>query len=243
MKYVSAFLLLLLSTASLAQINQKDAAGKKQGVWKKPYEGSTVFKYVGQFKNDKPYGKFVYYYETGAVQAVVLHRTDGKTSDAKMYHESGYLMARGKYVTEKKDSIWLFYDDRGIISAQENYKDGLLNGQRVVYYEPRDSQYYVQEYSYWLNGQPHGEYKKYHPNTQVSEEGKYVNGKREGKVFHYLPDGKTGRVEQFKAGVKHGYFITYDDAGKQLGYKLYWDGVLLEGEALKKKEAELRANR
>lgn len=243
MKIILTYLLLLIGPATFAQVNQKDAQGRKQGAWKKTYPGSTVLKYSGQFKDDKPVGKFIFYYESGSVQAVVVHRKDGKTSDAQLLHQSGYLMARGKYVNEKKDSAWVFYDDRGVISSQENYKNGELDGQRVVYYEPVNGEYRVAKYDYWKNGVRDGEYKRYHPNTELAEAGKWVNGKREGKVTHYWPNGRTQKVESWQDGKKHGFWITYDESGKSVSSKLYWDGQELKGEARKKKEAELKANR
>src|SRR5688572_17555325 len=109
------------SLISIGQVNQVDANGKKQGVWKKAYENNAVYRYVGQFKDDKPYGKFVYYYESGDVEAVINFSDDGSVGYSKMYHESGYMMARGKYVNQQKDSTWVYFDDRGIISYQENY--------------------------------------------------------------------------------------------------------------------------
>lgn len=170
MKYL-VFFLSFVGFASFGQINQKDAQGRKQGVWKKPYQSSSAFQYVGQFKNDKPVGSFTYFYESGKTKAKIDFLDDGKTSYAKLYHETGYLMARGKYIDQQKDSTWVQYDDRGVISYQEDYKNGKLDGQRVVFYEPTAGQYMVMEYSHWKNGVQNGEYKRYHPNKKVAEEG------------------------------------------------------------------------
>lgn len=229
------------SVAAFGQINQKDAQGRKQGVWKKPYKTSTAFVYVGQFKDDKPVGQFTYYYESGKTKIIMDFKEGGLVSYAKMYHESGYLMARGKYIDQKKDSTWVTYDDRGIISYQEDYKDGKLDGQRVIFYEPVNGQYKVMEYSYWKKGLQHGEYKKYHPNSKVAEEGKYVDGNKHGEIKKYHPNGKIALIQRYKYAVKHGYQVAYDKSGKQTGYKLYWEGVQLKGEALKKKAAEIKA--
>ncbi|MDG1914852.1 MAG: hypothetical protein P8I55_09725 [Crocinitomix sp.] len=230
-----------ISISAFAQVNQKDAQGRKQGVWKKPYENSTAYVYIGQFKNDKPYGVFTYYYESGKTKIIMDFRTDGKTSYAKMYHESGYLMARGKYINQEKDSTWVQYDDRGVISYQEDYKRGKLDGQRVVFYEPQNGKYKVMEYSYWKAGLQHGEYKKYHPNSNLAEEGNYVDGNKHGAIKHYHPNGKIARIDRYKYAVKHGYQVVYNDKGIQTGYKLYWEGAELKNEPLRKKEAELKA--
>lgn len=240
LKYI-LFLFAFTTIGAFAQVNQKDAQGRKQGVWKKPYENSSAYVYVGQFKDDKPVGKFTYFYESGKTKIIMNFWKDGKTSYANMYHETGYLMARGKYLNRKKDSTWVHYDDRGIISSQEDYKKGKLDGQSVVFYEPSNGQYKVMEYAYWKAGLQHGEYKKYHPNAKVAEEGNYVDGNKHGEIKHYHPNGRIALIERYKYAVKHGYQIAYDKTGKQAGFKLYWEGKELKGEALKKKAAELKA--
>lgn len=241
----SLLLSILISASAFAQpdVNQVDANGLKQGVWKKAYENNAVYKYVGQFKDDKPYGKFVYYYESGDVQAVINFSDDGSVGYSKMYHESGYMMARGKYVNQLKDSTWVYFDDRGIISYQESYKNGKLDGDYIVYYEPVDGQYLIAKHYKYREGLLHGEFKTYHPNMQIESEGVYDNGNLNGTVTHYYPNGKAMRIERWQYAVKHGYWIFYDETGKQVGYKLYWEGVQLKGPALEKKEAELKEQR
>ncbi|MBN4072823.1 hypothetical protein JYT74_02160 [Crocinitomix catalasitica] len=240
MKFLG-LIILFVAFNGFSQINQKDSQGRKQGVWKKPYPQNTVFKYIGQFKDDKPHGKFVYYYESGSVEAVI-HFKQG-TAKSKMYHESGYMMARGNYSNQKKDSTWIFYDDRGIVSYQEDYMGGKLHGQRVVYFEPVDGQYLVMKFSHWKNGLQHGDYKKYHLNKKLAEEGKWVDGNRDGMVKYYYPSGKQSRIERYQFGVRHGYWIFFNPTGVQEGYHLYWHGKRLKGDALKAKEAYLKAQK
>lgn len=228
---------------SFCQINQVDANGKKQGTWKKAYENNAVYRYVGQFKDDKPYGKFVYYYESGNVEAVIEFSDDGSIAYSKMYHESGYMMARGKYVNQQKDSTWVYFDDRGVISYQESYVSGKLDGLKIIYYEPVDGQYIIARYYTYKDGILHGEFKTYHPNLKIESEGSYENGNLHGTVKHYYPNGNTLRIERYQYAVKHGYWIFYDEKGVQVGYKLYWEGVQLKGDALAKKEAELKSQR
>lgn len=242
MKYIT-LLLLFWGTLSYAQVNQTDSQGRKQGVWKKAYPNAAAFIYVGQFKDDKPYGEFTYFYESGIVKAKINFQKDGSTTYAKLYHETGYLMAKGKYVNQEKDSIWIQFDDRGVVSYQEEYKNGKLDGQRVVFFEPVGNQYLVMEYYYYKNGVRHGEFKKFHPNKKLAQEGNYIDGNLNGDIKHYHPNGNIARIERYKYAVKHGYQIVFDEKGIQVGYKLYWEGKELKGEALAKKEAELKANR
>lgn len=240
MRLLICIVFIFLGFSGLTQVNQKDANGLKQGVWKKAYPNSGVYQYVGQFKDDKPYGKFVYYYETGEVQAVIEFSSNGTIGYSKMYHESGYLMARGKYINQLKDSTWVYFDDRGIISYQEDYKNGKLNGNHIIYYEPQNGQYLIAKWYTYKDGKKHGEFKCYHPNTQLECEGTYDNDRLHGTIKYYSPNGKYLRIERYNLGVKHGYWIFYKEDGTQEGYKLFWEGRELKGEELAKKEAELK---
>jgi antitoxin component YwqK of YwqJK toxin-antitoxin module len=242
LKYIFTFLL-IAPLFLFGQINQKDSQGRKQGVWKKPYPQNTVFQYVGQFKDDKPVGEWSYYYPSGNLKVLLKYTDKGVTSYAQMFHESGFLMAKGKYVNQQKDSTWITFDDRGYVSAQETYKLGVLHGERIIYFQPEGNTYPVAEYANYKNGILHGEYKKFHPNKKLALEGTYVDGNKNGVFKHYHYNGKIALIERYKYTVKHGYQIAFTEDGVQEGYKLYWEGVELKGEALKKKEAELKAEK
>ena len=230
MKSFFIFFLSLISLSVIAQseINQTDSQGRKQGVWKKPYEQSKVFRYVGQFKDDVPYGKFIYYYETGEVEAVVHFFEKGKVTRSQLYHRSGYMMAKGKYVNQQKDSIWVYYDDRGLISYQETYKGGKLNGQKVYFYQPRDNKLYIARYEYYRDGILHGEFKEFHQNTEVKAEGRYVDGNLDGKVMYYHPNGRIKKILHYKHAVQHGLNSFYNEKGELVGTTMYWNGRLVE---------------
>ena len=233
--------LFCLQLSAQEKINQKDSQGRKQGTWKKAYEDAKAFKYVGQFKDDKPIGKFIYYRKNGSVEAVIIFSENGKVGRSTMYHNSGYVMAKGKYINQQKDSIWLYFDDRGYISYQEKYANGKQNGQSVYYYQPRDGKLPVARYEYYKNGVLDGEFKEYHENMNLKTEGNYKDGNLHGMVKHYHGNGKLKKIARYKYAVRHGFWIFYDESGKKVGDKLYWEGKLLKGEAREKKVAEMKA--
>ncbi|MFT4601027.1 MAG: antitoxin component YwqK of YwqJK toxin-antitoxin module [Arenicella sp.] len=241
----TAFILFtfLVSASLVAQgdINKTDSQGRKQGEWKKGYDNVKVFKYTGQFKDDKPYGEFRYYRESGSCEAIIHFSNSGKLGRSKMFHNSGYIMARGKYINQKKDSIWLYFDDRGTISYQEKWEKGLQHGQTVYYYEPKKGQLPVARYEYYDKGILDGEFKEYHENMKLKTEGNYKDGNLHGMVKHYHGNGKIKKIARYKYAVKHGFWIFYGEDGKKVGDKLYWEGKLLKGEARKKKVAEMKA--
>jgi len=244
MKTIFTLLLILIGSISFAQ-NKTDNHGRKQGAWKKAYKGIQVYKYVGQFKNDKPQGEFIYYYKSGNVQSKVTFLQDGAIAYNKMYHESsGRLMAQGKYVNQQKDSLWLYYDNVGNLKSQETFVKGKLNGQSVTYYEPKAGQYVVAKFEYYKNGIKDGQFKAYFPNTKLKSEGIYKDGNKNGIVKNYHSNGKIKSVERYKFAVKHGWWVFYGKDGRSIGKELFWEGKKLkDGPEKEKRAAELKPKR
>src|SRR5262245_25409596 len=113
MKLLSALLLFFFSITLNAQTdsNTTYAKGLTQGYWVKlnPETGRPAYK--GTFKDDKPVGKFMYYYaEVDTMHSIMDFRKGGKVGYATMYYITGVIQAKGKYVEEKKDSTWMIYD-------------------------------------------------------------------------------------------------------------------------------------
>ncbi|MGV6861322.1 MAG: toxin-antitoxin system YwqK family antitoxin [Putridiphycobacter sp.] len=238
MKKQFAYLIIMLLSFSLnaQQYNQKDAKGLKHGEWRKPYKDVKVYQYIGQFNHGVPTGVFTYYYKSGNVQSKINFVNGTKAAYANLYHESsGRIMAKGKYVNEQKDSLWLYFDNVGQLKSQEWYTGGKLNGQRVIYYEPFNGQYRVSRFEYYKNGVLDGQFKEYYPNTKLKAEGVYKDGFLSGIVKYYHPNGKIQKVERYAHNVKHGWWVFYDEKGQSVGKKLYYEGRALKGKELEEK--------
>jgi len=239
MKKILIVLIILLNFTSFSQsqpINKKDSQGKKHGVWKKPYKDVKIYQYVGQFRHGVPYGTFTYYYKSGNVESKMRFVKGTQVAYSTMYHESsGRIMAKGKYVNQQKDSLWLYFDNKGQLKSQEWYKNGKLNGQRVVYYEPVNGQYRVARYEYYKDGMLNGDFKEYYKNTKLKSQGRYINGFLDGNVVYYYQNGRIQKVEKYAHNVKHGWWVFYDEKGQQVGKKLYYEGRALKGKELEEK--------
>jgi len=242
MKIILSILILSSSLFIFAQ-NKVDSQGRKQGVWYKTYPNSTIAKYKGQFKDDKPYGEFVYHYESGNIQSKIKFTKGGNIAYNTMYHESsGYVMAKGKYVNQEKDSLWLYYDNKGQLKSQEIYKNGKLDGQRVVYYEPFNGEYRVAKFEMYTNGVRNGNFKEYFPNKKIKIEGTFKTGNLDGAVKFYKSTGKIERIERYKHAVQHGWWIFYNDNGTLKSKELFWEGKKLKpGAERDKRAAQLKA--
>lgn len=243
MRYSLVTLIAFFAFVTVGQINQVDAKGKKQGEWGKLYEGSKVFEYTGQFKNDKPIGKFTYYYPSSKVKAVIKHDENSTRSVAFYYHENGALMSYGIFRNQLKDSIWLNFGPSQRISNTETYKNGKLEGRKIIYYIPEelaDKSQIPASVSYYKNDMLDGEYIEYFDGKKIKVKGAYFENKKDGVWTHNHPSGKPMMIIRFQKGVKHGWAFGYDEAGKEIGKKYFYHGRLLEGKDLEEKMRQMK---
>jgi len=215
-----SILALLLVFAFSYSAQTTDANGLKQGYWKKKDEKTGKLVYEGEFKDDKPEGKFKYYYPNDSVQAIMNFSEGGKVAHAKLFHPTGKIMGKGKYISEQKDSIWLYYDELGTLLSKENYKVGKKDGTSYVYLPEG----LVAEERNFKDGLQHGEFKLYFDGKKVRGKGNYVNDKLEGKCAYFYPNGVEVASGFYKNGAKEGPWIYKDEKGKIKEKELYKNG-------------------
>ncbi len=226
-----------ISLPSLAQeYNKTDSEGRKQGKWIKTYEGKKDILYKGSFKDDRPVGLFVFYYENGKVKAKNTYFNDGYNSYASTYHENGKLMSTGKYVNQKKDSTWVYLDQYGNYISKDTYQNGKKHGRCIVFYpfNPKidEGRPNILETAIYVNGDRDGEYQKFFRNGKLLTEGTYSLGLFEGKVTTYYPTGNKKNETYYKHGIKNGYSINYDGNGQETSKQYYRKGHKIEGKEL-----------
>lgn len=210
------------TTETLAQSreNEVDAQGRRQGAWK-TYTPEGVLKFEGQFKDDKPFGTFTYYYADGKKRAVTTFEEGGK-AHTEVYSKEGKKIADGNYIDKKRDGLWQFYSDfDGALISEEHYKDGQKEGEMINYYPDNgkiaekvnfvkdweDGPYYqyfedgkIAAQGTYKAGMLVGDYKFFFMNGKVQLEGKYLNGQKEGDWHYYDKEGDLIKTEKFKAG-------------------------------------------
>jgi len=217
-KNVAIFLFVLLTTVGLSQeVNQTDAQGKKQGVWKK-YHSNGLMRYTGTFKDDKPVGLFKYYYDSGKLQAKISHF--GNESYANIYYPIGAVKSTGKYINQKKDSLWTYYDVKGHKTATEYYTEGVKNGVCKIYYTDGT----VAEEKEYLNDFEKGSWKQYFSNGKLKRMCFYIKGSLEGKAYFYTSDGKKRIVGHYFHGTRNGDWIYFKPDGSAERKETYYRG-------------------
>lgn len=194
-------------------INQLDDMGQKQGRWIKNYRYGNV-RYTGQFKDDRPYGQFKYFYKSGALQAVSNYSVDGVIAITQTFHENGAPMAEGKYVRQKKDGKWKYYSDiDSCLIAEEHYKHGVLEGESITYYPETGNS---AEIFIYTAGKREGPYRKFFPDGNKMTKGTYTNDLLEGDFTLYYPNGKIQLKGQYKNGQQIGNWNYFDEEGNAI---------------------------
>ena len=224
MTRINIIIAIILTACFAFGQNVTDAAGKKQGYWKKPAPEAGKIIFEGLFKDDKPQGVFKYYYPFDSVKAIMDFRQDGKIAYAKLFHPSGKMMAKGKYISEIKDSVWIYFDEAGIKISKDIYVGGKKNGTSLVYLPDGKV---AEERNYKMDIQT-GAFKQYYDGKLIKGEGTYVNGLLEGKNTYYYPNGIQAASGFYKNGQKTGAWIYKEKDGKIKEKELYIDGKLAD---------------
>ncbi|CAN5484292.1 hypothetical protein BH10BAC1_BH10BAC1_07470 [soil metagenome] len=214
---------ILFSVAFFAQTapNVTDAAGKKQGHWIKLDEDKKKV-YEGNFLNNIPVGTFTYFYDSGIPWSISVFSLNGTVARTKMFDAAGKLIGEGKFVSEKKDSVWKFYNQDGKILSDEVYIKGVKNGLARVYYASGQ----IAEEKNWKNGLLDGPCKKYFESGQLKYSGAYVKNKVEGKVQYYYSSGKVDAEGMYVNDLKNGPWKYYKEDGIPLRTDTYVNGKM-----------------
>lgn len=212
--------ILFFSYCAFAQndtINQTDVNDKRQGYWVKYHSEGGKKKSEGYFKDGFQRGTFKHYYPDGSIQTILKHRAKSDTSDAVYFHTNGKKMGEGIYVKGLKEGLWLFYDDREILSSGEMYSSGKKNGASNVFYLNNK----LAKSENFVNDTLAGAYKEYFDNGKVKEEGVYKKGSKHGEVKMYYPNGVSKTIGNYALGKRHGKWVYFDEDGKVTAQEMY----------------------
>lgn len=242
MKWIVGSIFCFVFATAFSQVNQLDAQGRKQGKWEKTHPGTRVYAYRGQFKNDKPVGKFSYFYTSGKVKAIIEHDEHSSRSVGYYYHDGGGVMSYGIYRNMKKDSVWTNLNKKGELTVKETFYRDSLHGPRVVFYARKEGvrKQMPSIVSHYKDGKLDGEYIEYFPNAAVKQKGNYANNKKVGIWNTYHASGKKMMQIRYKDGIRHGWSTAYDKTGKEIAKKYFYHGRLLEGKQLQRKMEQMK---
>ena len=191
------------------ELNKMDANGNRYGAWKKFYANGKI-RYTGQFENGKEVGVFKFYSITSSGSPISTKTYVNGTASVKFYNEFGTLKTEGKMIGRNRIGKWLYYFPNGKSVAEENYKDGQLDGVLKSYY-PNGN---ITQEVFYSKGKKNGVSKTFTDSAILIEEVIYVDGKLEGKATYF--DLKGGIKEQgmYQKGKRIGKWEFYMDGEK-----------------------------
>ncbi len=204
--------IILCSPLAFSQggINQMDAQGKRHGVWKKNYEGTTQLRYEGTFEHGKEVGEFKFYcLECKANPTVTKHFNDkDDIAEVKYFTIKGKLVSEGKMKDKDRIGEWVYYHEKSKkVMTRENYINGKLDGKVITYYP---NGIITEEINY-KNGIKEGEDNYYSPDGILLKKLLYRNDELQGAALHYDAFGNIVIEGFYKDGKKHGLWKYYKD--------------------------------
>ena len=152
---------------------------------------------------------------------------------AKMFYIDGKIQAEGKYLSQKKDSLWKFYNMDGLFLSEEMWVNGKKEG-KVIIYHPGTKQ--PASVTIFKNGVEEGPYVEYYLDGQKKMEATYIGGNLEGTATWYYPDGRINILGAYQHAVKHGKWTYYNADGSIKGTETWNLGKMTSQEQLIKPE-------
>ncbi len=187
---------------------------KKNGPVTKLYDNGKK-RFEGQFRDGVPFGKFIYYYKTGQLQAEMNYSDDGIIATSTTYYENGNKMAEGKFINQKKEGKWEYYlneKDNNIISY-EHYRNGKLDGEMVTYYP---NSMVPAEIVHFKEGFKDGKLLKFFSDSTIMTESYYTDNQPDSLFLHYHPDGSIYIKGYYNKGIQIGNWEYFNAEGKPI---------------------------
>lgn len=224
MRKFFVILFLIIPFISFSQLNQTDSDGLRQGRWQRTYPDGRLM-YEGFFKNDKPAGEWVRYYESGQIKARISYKSTSDSAAAQLFDKTGKKIAEGIYLNEKREGNWLLFANN-VKVAEEEFKTGIKNGTSRKFYPTGE----LLEESDWKNGIEEGNYRVYFKNSKPYMQCKFSNGMRNGLCLSYYQNGRIEMEAYYKNNLRHGEWNFFSDKGDKLYTLIYEEGQLLNPE-------------
>ncbi|WP_299782253.1 toxin-antitoxin system YwqK family antitoxin [uncultured Formosa sp.] len=211
-KLLSILMMCFVGVAMAQNINQLDANGKRDGVWKKNFDNTKVLRYEGQFSHGKEIGTFKFYKNIGNKPVLTAIKDFNPNSDiaaVQFLSSSKKVISKGQMKGKLYVGEWkYFHKNSDKIMTTETYNaNGKLEGERLVFYKNGK----VAERALYKNGLLEGKSTWYSEKEIAIKEFMYVNDKLQGMSKYYDLEGNLVAEGAFKNDKKDGIWNFYKD--------------------------------
>ncbi|MFB9052945.1 toxin-antitoxin system YwqK family antitoxin [Formosa undariae] len=209
---LTLLMLCVVGTAIAQNINQLDANGERDGVWKKNFDNSKVLRYEGQFAHGKEVGTFNFYKNVGnkpVLSAIKKFNTTNDIAEVQFLTSNQKVISKGQMKGKLYIGDWTyFHKNSDKVMMTEHYNNqGKLDGERLVYYDNGK----LTERTMFKNGKIDGTSVWYSEKEIVLKEFSYVNDKLQGMSKYYDLEGNLTAEGAFKNDKKDGIWNFYKD--------------------------------
>ena len=199
--------------------NQTDSNGKRHGSWKVYFgDEPEQLKFEGHYDHGQEKGLFKYYQEgLKHPVATMLFNPDTPAVQVKYLSQGGKTISEGKMQNKKREGSWRYYHNNSDkLMMIEHYERGLLQGEKLTYYDTgklaEKAEYdagklngkkllysekgVVLEDLTYVNGELHGPAKFYNGKGDLLSEGNYKRDKHDG-IWQYYENGKLKEEKNY----------------------------------------------
>jgi len=125
----------------------KDGSPKRECVYKGSGDTREIIKettwypmkkvqMVGEYKEKKRDGKWIYYYDNGNVWSEGYFK-NGKSEGKRITHyQNGKIFYVGYYKEDQRVGVWTFYDEKGTLVKSVDYSKGQEKNQVPISLKP-----------------------------------------------------------------------------------------------------------
>ena len=113
-------------------------------------------------------------------------------------NSNGIVIEKGNYDHGKKNGVWEYFYDDGIITLKSTYNKGVLEGESTRY----DLKGNIIAILNYKNGRLTGEQTYFYSTDRPLSKGNMVNGKEEGNWQYYSPNGDIIGNVKYKNGIQ-----------------------------------------
>ena len=87
---------------------------------------------VGEFKEKRRDGKWIYYYENGNIWSEGFFKNGKSDGPRILYYENGKIYIEGHYKDDRQVGIWKYYNDKGILLRTDDLDKVTPKGQKPI---------------------------------------------------------------------------------------------------------------
>lgn len=206
------FTIILTSVSGQESVNQFDKDGKRNGLWTKNYHETNQKRYEGVFKHGKEVDTFKYYTLSSGksvLSAIKVFNENNSLAEVTFLSSNKMVISEGTMNEKNFVGQWIFYhkNSKSKMIVEQYNKDGVLDGDRFVYFKNGNSA----EKASYKNGKLNGESKWYTENNVLIKQSYYKEDQLHGETINYDASANITSKGNYNEDQKEGIWLYYKD--------------------------------